>query len=132
MLRGERHRISALRKPAKQKSRLKWKSKRRAFLRALPVEPQRVAAQRAFLVGLREIVTFEQLVDLMTALGGVEDFVREVAAEEKRFSPAFLDRSAESVVVTIEADKDSPFTQLFFEVIACLFTLFRTAEKVPL
>ena len=51
----------------------------------------------------------EQLVDLMAALGRVENFVGKVAAEEKRFSPAFLDRGAESVIVTIEADKDSSF-----------------------
>jgi hypothetical protein len=46
----------------------------------------------------------------MAAFRRVEDFVGKVAAEEKRLSPAFLDRGAESVIVTIEANKDSSFT----------------------
>ena len=45
----------------------------------------------------------------MAALGRVKNFVREVTAEKKWLSPAFLDRGAESVIVTIEADKDSSF-----------------------
>jgi hypothetical protein len=45
----------------------------------------------------------------MTALDRVENFVGKIAAEEKRFSPALLDRGTESVIITIEADEDSSF-----------------------
>ena len=68
----------------------------------------------------------------MTALGRVENFVGKVAAEEiTALRPPFLDRRAESVIITIETDEDSPFSELFFEIFARLFALFRPAEKLP-
>src|SRR5207248_10344708 len=54
----------------------------------------------------------QQFVEFLTAFLGVEDFVGEIAAEDKRFAPGFLNREAEAGIVDVEADVHSPFANL--------------------
>src|SRR2546422_5316114 len=68
----------------------------------------------------------------MTALFGVKDFVREVAAEKKRFAAGLRDRCAQAVIVAIESDEDSAFAELVLKIIARLFALVRPPNKIPI
>jgi hypothetical protein len=68
----------------------------------------------------------------MTAFFSVENFVGKVAAEQKWFWSAFFYRCPKAVIVSIESNEDSFFTQLFSKIIARFLALFRPAEKVPL
>jgi hypothetical protein len=55
------------------------------------VKFQRVAAQNRFFIFVREVIAREQLVNFVAAFDRVENFVREIAAEEKRLAAAFRD-----------------------------------------
>ncbi len=79
---------------------------------------------------MREIVALQQFVNFVAALCGIEDFVGEVAAEEKRVAPAFSYRRAETVVVAIESDEDPTFTKLRLKIVAGFFALFRPADQI--
>ena len=57
----------------------------------------------------------------MAAFGCVEDFVGEVATEEKRLAPAFSYRRAETIVVAIESNEDPTCTKLRLKIIAGFF-----------
>jgi adenylate cyclase len=81
-----------------------------------------VTAQYGFFILLRQILAREQLVDLMAALLGVEDFMRKVTAKEETILARVLHGKAKAAIVHIETNEDPSLSHLLPEIVAGFFT----------
>jgi hypothetical protein len=61
-----------------------------------------VGRQNRFLIGARNIVAFQQLVDFFAAVLCVEAFVRKIRREQKRFVARLFDGEAQAAVVAVK------------------------------
>src|SRR5437879_1932957 len=97
--------------------------------RVQSVEARGVAAQYRLFVGVGQIFALEQAGDFLSTLLRVENFVRKIAAKDKRLASRFQHRETQTVVVDVEADKYPSFADLPAQIVARLLAFLRTADR---